>query len=118
MSTRSVTGTPPFGSSPLPSFDDPEQAAAPHQTDALPDGLDDHGAENALGLSHAPGLEDLGQKRGLDQLSGGLAAGHGALARIASRDLVLDDSPALLARVTAGFSVIDRCADWDADSAR
>jgi hypothetical protein len=118
MSTRSVTGTPPFGSTPLPSFDDSEQAAAPPQPDALPDGLDDHGAENALGLAHAPGLDDLGQKRRLDQLSGGLVAGQGALARTASRDLVLDDSAAFLARVSAGFSVIDRCADWDADSAR
>ena len=118
MSTRSVTGTPPFGSSvissPSPSFDDAEAAAAPtKESGGLPDGLDDRGGGEALGGTHAPGLDGLGEAAFDDRLPGGLAAGRAALAKVGARELVLDDSPALFARVTAGFSVVDGVADVD-----
>jgi hypothetical protein len=120
MSARSVTGTPPFGSSPLPSLDhvhvdvhaDAESAAAPAKgTGGLPDGLEDHGTRDVLGGARSPVLDGLGEAPYVDRLPGGLAAGPAALAKVGNRELAVDDSPGLFAQVTAGFSVLDGCAD-------
>jgi hypothetical protein len=118
MSARSITGTPPFGSSPLPSLDkvdadvEAESAAAPPTgTGGLPDGLEDHGGRDVVDGTRSPVLDGLGEVPYHDRLPGGLAAGPAALAKVGTRELAIDDSPGLFARVAAGFSVVDGCAD-------
>jgi hypothetical protein len=107
MSTRSVSGANPFGfvsSAEPPEAAPPDDSAAAHappprdevdfSASALADGID------------PPALAPAAPAR-----PGGLAVGAEPLARIATRELALENDPAFIARVAAGFATLDDCLE-------
>jgi hypothetical protein len=120
MSTRSVSGTPPYGV-PAEASPVPEDGTAPasppggQETADLADGIDPGGPPAGDGhrtkftARAADGVFPLGAPD--YGAPGGLAFGVGPESQVAVKDLVLDASPDLFARVQAGFAALDLCVD-------
>jgi hypothetical protein len=127
MSTRSVSGTPPFGVSPSaisPAAEPPVAAAGdgPHaaenseisRAEGPADGIDSHADRpGSAGLGpHAGGIDGLALDRRADYaVRGGLWADPAAEAKIGGRDLPVEADVGFVARVTAQFAALDGMAD-------